>query len=194
MRDKWNSFYQNYGRFYLTAHPNLKTFIHLAKRKNLKKILDLGCGSGRHVLALAKQGFNVFGIDLSPSAAQLAEQWLHKNNLDGEIIVADFEDEIAEYPQNSFDGIIAVNSLEYGPNEQFEKNLQQIKKLLRPHGLFFIVYRSKETPITHPDIEIRFLDNEELRKLISKYFKIIFSDVDTNKNYVYIAENSLKNF
>jgi 2-polyprenyl-3-methyl-5-hydroxy-6-metoxy-1,4-benzoquinol methylase len=31
------------------------------------KILDVGCGTGRHSLELARRGYNVTGIDLSES-------------------------------------------------------------------------------------------------------------------------------
>ncbi len=30
-----------------------------------KRILDIGCGTGRHAIELAKRGYNVTGIDLS---------------------------------------------------------------------------------------------------------------------------------
>ena len=35
-----------------------------------KKILDIGCGTGRHSIELTKRGYNVVGVDLS--ASQLA--------------------------------------------------------------------------------------------------------------------------
>jgi SAM-dependent methyltransferase len=36
------------------------------------KILDVGCGPGRHALALARRGFDVTGVDLSPEFVELA--------------------------------------------------------------------------------------------------------------------------
>lgn len=39
-----------------------------------KSIIDLGCGNGHLLLALAENGFeNLYGIDYSPSAVQLAK-------------------------------------------------------------------------------------------------------------------------
>jgi 2-polyprenyl-3-methyl-5-hydroxy-6-metoxy-1,4-benzoquinol methylase len=37
-----------------------------------KKILDIGCGTGRHAIELAKRGYRVTGIDLSESQLALA--------------------------------------------------------------------------------------------------------------------------
>jgi SAM-dependent methyltransferase len=35
-------------------------------------VLDIGCGPGRHVLALARRGVDCMGIDVTPSAVRLA--------------------------------------------------------------------------------------------------------------------------
>ena len=37
-------------------------------------VLDVGCGPGRHVLALQRRGFTVIGIDTSPRTAEVARQ------------------------------------------------------------------------------------------------------------------------
>lgn len=39
-----------------------------------KKILDIGCGTGRHAIELAKRGYKVTGIDLSKSQLQRATE------------------------------------------------------------------------------------------------------------------------
>ncbi len=38
-----------------------------------QRVLDVGCGPGRHSLALARRGFDVLGIDLSPDFVALAQ-------------------------------------------------------------------------------------------------------------------------
>ncbi|MCB9292848.1 MAG: class I SAM-dependent methyltransferase [Lewinellaceae bacterium] len=38
------------------------------------KILDVGCGAGRHVLHFQKRGFNITGIDISPLAIQACKE------------------------------------------------------------------------------------------------------------------------
>jgi ubiquinone/menaquinone biosynthesis C-methylase UbiE len=39
-----------------------------------KTILDIGCGTGRHAIELTKRGYNVTGIDLSPSQLERARE------------------------------------------------------------------------------------------------------------------------
>lgn len=38
------------------------------------RVLDAGCGPGRHALALARRGYDVVGVDLSPDFIALAQQ------------------------------------------------------------------------------------------------------------------------
>jgi len=44
---------------------DIQFYIDYAKSLNCSNILELGCGTGRVALALAKEGFNVTGLDLS---------------------------------------------------------------------------------------------------------------------------------
>ncbi len=37
-------------------------------------VLDIGCGPGRHVVALIRRGISAFGVELTPAAARLARQ------------------------------------------------------------------------------------------------------------------------
>lgn len=41
-------------------------------RDKTKKILDIGCGTGRHAIKLTKRGYNVTGVDLSASQLKRA--------------------------------------------------------------------------------------------------------------------------
>jgi SAM-dependent methyltransferase len=46
------------------------------------KILDVGCGTGRHSVELAKRGYNVTGVDLSESQLQRAKEKAGIENLE----------------------------------------------------------------------------------------------------------------
>lgn len=53
--------------------------ISYLKPNKSAKILDLACGKGRHSVILNKLGYNVLGVDLSPSNIQYANQYQNKN-------------------------------------------------------------------------------------------------------------------
>lgn len=54
------------------------------------RVLDLGCGPGRHALPLASQGYPVTAVDTSPSL--LAELKARRDTLDIEIVQADMRE------------------------------------------------------------------------------------------------------
>jgi 2-polyprenyl-3-methyl-5-hydroxy-6-metoxy-1,4-benzoquinol methylase len=45
------------------------------------RILDIGCGTGRHSIELAKRGYTVVGIDLSESQLKRAKEKASEQNL-----------------------------------------------------------------------------------------------------------------
>ena len=49
-------------------------FAKLLKERGLRRVLDLGCGAGRHLVYLAKEGFEVYGTDISETGLEYARQ------------------------------------------------------------------------------------------------------------------------
>jgi SAM-dependent methyltransferase len=72
----------NYARYYdLLYHDKdyigETQFIHKLIQSNApdaKTILELGCGTGNHAMLLAKEGYSVHGVDMSPEMLQGAEE------------------------------------------------------------------------------------------------------------------------
>jgi len=56
----------------------IETELNFEKRL---KILDVGCGTGRHSIELSKRGYNVTGIDLSKTQLERAMKKAAENNL-----------------------------------------------------------------------------------------------------------------
>ncbi len=53
------------------------------------RAIDLGCGTGTNVLALAQRGWQVTGIDFVPRAIKLAKQKIKRANQQAELRVGD---------------------------------------------------------------------------------------------------------
>jgi len=83
------------------------------------RVLDIGCGAGRHSLYLQKKGFDVLGIDISPLAIKVCKlRGLKKAK------IMSIQD--TNFKPNSFDTIIMM-----GNNFGLFGNFKKARKLLK---------------------------------------------------------------
>lgn len=71
------------------------------------RVLDLGCGNGRHVLALARRGFDATGVDFSPALLQMAAAARDAAGLACQFLLADARNLPLE-TLPPFDAVISV--------------------------------------------------------------------------------------
>ena len=109
----------------------------LVPQANYKKILDLGCGRGRHSLTLAERGYDVSGTDLSPKAIKKAKQLATERGLNN----VHFEiRDMREVLSHKFDAILNLFTT-FGYFLDDEENasvFDSVHKMLDKNGLFLI--------------------------------------------------------
>jgi ubiquinone/menaquinone biosynthesis C-methylase UbiE len=88
MKQWYETIFENYALQYDNENFTMGTtgecdFIEKEISFNKKtRILDIGCGTGRHSIELTKRGYQVTGIDLSDSMLQRARDKAQKQNLE----------------------------------------------------------------------------------------------------------------
>lgn len=99
------------------------------------RILDAGCGGGRNIRYLLTQGFDISAVDINPDAIHKLRQLaphLPKENFRVESIGA------MTFADASFDFIICNTILHFASDdEEFERMLKDLFRLLKPGGIFF---------------------------------------------------------
>jgi len=95
------------------------------------KILDVGCGDGSVMLHLKKKGYEVHGIDFSPSAIKKARNRGLKN-----LHELDIEKEKLPYKKDTFDYVFWGDVIEHLFNP--EDVLIEIKRVLKSGGLLVV--------------------------------------------------------
>lgn len=93
--------------------------------------LDLGCGGGFLTNALAQEGFQVSGIDLSASSLAIAR------SADASRSVKYIQANVNQipFPDGVFDAVSALDLLEHVDHP--EQVIQEATRALKPGGLFF---------------------------------------------------------
>src|ERR1022692_4131077 len=86
-----------------------RNFYRSANRKAVK-ILEVGCGPGANLWFMAKEGFDVYGIDGSTSAIRYAGERLCREGLSVNLMVGDFCARLP-WPESLFDGVLENVSL-----------------------------------------------------------------------------------
>lgn len=102
------------------------------------KILDVGCGPGRHSLELARRGFRTVGIDISERFVEIANQTAKAEKLTAEFRVQDAK--LMQF-EPMFDAAICLCEGAFGlagSDEAHKQVLDNIFLALRPGGQFVL--------------------------------------------------------
>ena len=189
----WNDIYSK-KNYFGTGPTKLAIFAkELLEKNSLQKILELGCGQGRDCLFFAKQGFDVFGFDISQDAISFVEECCKAENLQNlKVIVHDVIKPFDFNPE--FDLIYSNLALQFFDLNQLETIFNNINKILQKNSLFLFStkkpgdkYHNFGTKINDHTFEYNrikryFFDQNSLRVLLEKNFKILIFDFDQHEN------------
>ncbi|MGL5813382.1 MAG: class I SAM-dependent methyltransferase [Aeromonas sp.] len=109
------------------------------------RILELGCGSGANMWMLAREGFDVWGLDLSPIGIELCKQVIESWNVQAHLDVGDMTE--LPYPNNYFDAIVDVVSMQHLNFLQHKKAIAEIYRCLKPAGRLFSYHLGKGSSV-----------------------------------------------
>jgi len=104
------------------------------------RLIDLGCGSGRHTLQFARAGFDVIGVDLSRAMLAVAGEKLSRAGLRARLVEADLVEVERSLPAGWADYAICMFStlgLIAGRANRL-KALRAWHRLLKPDGLLAV--------------------------------------------------------
>ncbi len=97
-----------------------------------KRVIDIGCGTGKDAHLFIDAGFDYVGIDLSKKMLEVAKEREPRANFQ----LMDLYH--LDFPSRSFDGFWADTSLLHVPKKDIGHVLESIKKLLKTGGVGFI--------------------------------------------------------
>ena len=139
------------------------------------RVLDCGSGPGNWTKYLIEKGFDAQGIDTSSEMIKIAAEKVPN----AKFSLMDIRK--LDFPDSSFDGIMAMYSLIHIPSAQIPTVLGEFSRILANNGVLFITAQKGEEDhiVTEPfdpneKIFINFFTSERLQKYLEDAgFKII---------------------
>lgn len=128
------------------------------------RILDLGCGAGKLALYLARLGYEVEALD---NNAEALESLSNKAQTEG-LNIKTIEGDLHTYdPGNQYDGVFAINSIHFAPQDVMLRTFERIKDMTALGGWNVIsvwAVENKEhegrTPMGHYGLFNRYLNDD----------------------------------
>lgn len=133
-----------WGDYWREPAPEVLAFVRRLRREGARRVLDVGCGLGRHLLPLAQMGLEAHGADLSAEGLQYAHDWLKEEGLQASLTLAEMGH--LPYRDGAFDAVIAIAVINHGLREDVAQAIGEVRRVLKEGGLLLVTVTSKRAP------------------------------------------------
>jgi len=212
MKDEFNleaRFYDKiWGRH--DYDTDVKFLGSLFRKYHCRSVIDIGCGTGNHALRLSKMGYQVTGVDVSPTMLKIAKAKDKKAKI--RFIRGDMKKLEKVIPKSQrFDAAICLGQVFYHlmTDKDVQILLSRLHKILKQNGLFVFSARNAKK-INEEYLNKLLLDHmineERLQLLVLTYntrdsqdpniiiWNPIYLIKDNNKVNLQIREHKLRWF
>jgi ubiquinone/menaquinone biosynthesis C-methylase UbiE len=134
----------NYDERY-PSEQVIRFLMRYKKRTGLTgKVLDLGCGVGRHLLMAVENGFSGYGMDIVDSALRktrknLAARGYHASLIKGSLTKL-------PYANNFFDIVISYSVFDHVKFADAIQGINEVKRVLKSGGLIYFKLETSNSP------------------------------------------------
>jgi len=140
----WDRIYRVRGDLRFSVLPKIRRAARDFKKNNYNKILDLGCGTGKHSIFLAKQGFSVYATDISPTGIEIAMEKAESQALNN-IHFKQHDISSIPFEDSFFDAVVCTWTIYHGTLNEIRKTISEIYRVLRLNGTVLTDFLSVAT-------------------------------------------------
>lgn len=151
--EAWENIFKKHGHIFKEPHPFIERVPPLLSEIEKPIMLDLGCGTGRHLVYFAGLGYDVYGMDNSPTAIDMSQAWLESLGLTATLTVGDMVDRFP-YDDNMFDLIVSVRVINHGRLVTIRGIISEMERVIKPGGVVFVTVATQGNQFdTYEEIE-----------------------------------------
>jgi SAM-dependent methyltransferase len=139
----WNQLFAEGRGIACYPEREVQEFVSLLERtfsERPLRVWDLCCGAGRHTVAIARRGHEVYASDAAPSGIELTGQRLSEAGLSARTAVAD----MTEWPwsDETFHGVLTWDAIHHNTLENILSALDLAHERLVDGGLLMVTMKS----------------------------------------------------
>ena len=169
-KTSWDDIYKTHKLDDIPWHSSQpdRYLVRLVKERKIKKgqVLDMCSGDGTNSIYLASKGFKVTGVDISPTAVEIAKKRGSKRKISCDYLVRNVLD--LKFDQK-FDFIFDRGCFHHIPEKDKPKYAFLVNNLLKKNGKFYLLCFSDKNPPVKKN-----MSKENIRFFFSEYFNILF--------------------
>jgi cyclopropane fatty-acyl-phospholipid synthase-like methyltransferase len=190
---EWDELFKKKQNRWEEPHELVISFAAELKTRGVRRVLDLGCGAGRHVVYLAREGFDVCGTDVSPRGLKYTRAWLDREGLRADLQLSDMT--VIPYPDNYFDAMISTYVIHHNTVDNIRRCVAEIHRTLVIGGRGLLTVQGKhgsrygKGKQVEPDTFVHnsgpeagvphhFFDEQELRELLATFATVELSPLE----------------
>lgn len=136
----WNEIYHKQGEVQEGVLPTVVEAAKIFKEHKVKKVLDLGCGMGRHSIYLVEAGFCVTACDISDKAVETTKKKASKLGYKIDIVTCDMRE--LPFKDETFDAVLCIWTSGHGTLEDMKKHAAQMLRVVKENGIIYVDYPS----------------------------------------------------
>lgn len=135
-----------------------------------KRVLDIGCGSGRYSIEMAQRGATVVGLDFAPAMVQMARQAAQEAQVDHQCSFYD-DDFLAWEAPHSFDICLGIGFFDYIAEP--DVFLRKIRALTNGQAVFSFPVRwtirtlTRQVRLSINQCPVYFYDGDQVEHLMT---------------------------
>ena len=126
----------DYARWKRRLVREIPFFERVFAEHGVKTILDVACGTGRHAVRLAEEGYQVTGVDINNESLESACSHAQERGVEVEFVEGSYLD-LGRVTPGPFDALFSVgNSLCFSTSAaEVAQALREFRSVLRPGGV-----------------------------------------------------------
>jgi SAM-dependent methyltransferase len=176
------------------SEPIIRFLNQFKKEKSSGRVLDIGCGEGRHTAFFAEQGYEAIGLDYQSLALERARRLTgnvkpHLHFVLGDVFHLPFAPE-------DFDVILDYGCLHHVRKRDTGAYLESVVPLLKPGGYFLLScfsMRFKHHPgekrsrdwLVHKGHYDRFFKKGSFKEIFGKAFEVVHLEEERQSLYAF---------